>query len=191
MHARILCLGALASGDLSGYDIRKRFEEGPFRHFQDISFGSIYPALRQLTEEGLVREVEAPEESEARPDRKVFAITEAGLRALREAVNRDPAPDKFRSDMLFSLFFCEMIEPDRVERMILNRLAESRALLDYIETCEGIEHPGRAFVIGLGRVIHRAEVAFLEAQRQTLVDLLRRRAPAATTPEPATSDAAD
>ena len=54
MDVKILCLGVLSRGEASGYEIKKAFEEGPFSHFHQASFGSIYPALNALSAEGLV-----------------------------------------------------------------------------------------------------------------------------------------
>ena len=39
--------------DASGYEIKKFFE-GPFSHVYEASFGSIYPSLQKLTDDGLV-----------------------------------------------------------------------------------------------------------------------------------------
>jgi DNA-binding PadR family transcriptional regulator len=80
MDAKTLCLGVLAKGDASGYEIKKAFEEGPFAHIHPTSFGSIYPALAKLTDEGLVSCTELAQDK--RPDKKVYAMTESGRRAL-------------------------------------------------------------------------------------------------------------
>jgi hypothetical protein len=41
LDSKTLCLGALAAGFNTGYDIRKAFEDGPFQHYQSLSYGSI------------------------------------------------------------------------------------------------------------------------------------------------------
>ena len=66
----------LSTGEASGYEIKKEIEDGLFSHFIDASFGSIYPALTQLTAEGLLT-VRA-EEQTGKPDKKVYAITTKG-----------------------------------------------------------------------------------------------------------------
>ena len=76
MNIRTLCLGILSRGDATGYEIKKMAEEGLFSHFIEASFGSIYPALKKLEEEGLIRmKLEIQENA---PNRKVYTITEAG-----------------------------------------------------------------------------------------------------------------
>ena len=69
MDARTLCLGVIARGDETGYEIKKSFEEGPFAHIQAASFGSIYPALTKLSEDGLL--ACRDERQDTRPDKKV------------------------------------------------------------------------------------------------------------------------
>ena len=54
MDTKSICLAVLCQGDTTGYEIKKAFEEGPFSFFQDVSFGSIYPALTRALDEGLV-----------------------------------------------------------------------------------------------------------------------------------------
>src|SRR5262245_49640758 len=76
MDARVLCLGALHFGAASGYEIKKLFEEGDFRFFYETSFGSIYPALSKLVEDGLALVTEQAQDK--RPDKKVYSITEKG-----------------------------------------------------------------------------------------------------------------
>ncbi len=80
MDVRTICLGLLTRGDATGYEIKKRFEGDGFQHFVEASFGSIYPALNRLTDEGLVSVRE--EAQEKRPDRKVYSITAAGRTAF-------------------------------------------------------------------------------------------------------------
>ena len=76
MDVRTICLGILTRGDATGYEIKKLFEEDGYQHFVEASFGSIYPALSRLTEQGYVSVRE--ESQEKRPDRKVYVLTAAG-----------------------------------------------------------------------------------------------------------------
>ncbi|MEM7464992.1 MAG: PadR family transcriptional regulator, partial [Pseudomonadota bacterium] len=52
MNVRTLILAILNKQDASGYEIKKLSSEGRFSYFVDISFGSIYPTLARLEEEG-------------------------------------------------------------------------------------------------------------------------------------------
>ncbi|MEN8176388.1 MAG: PadR family transcriptional regulator, partial [Pseudomonadota bacterium] len=79
MHIKTLCLGALCFGDATGYDIKKLFEAA-FNHFHTASFGSIYPALSQLQDAGLV--THSVEPGDKHPDRKLFRVTDEGRDAF-------------------------------------------------------------------------------------------------------------
>ena len=80
MNVRTLCLGILSFAQMTGYDIRKLAAEGNFSHFCEANYGSIYPALSQLTKDGLV--VFTDEAIDGKPPRKIYSITEKGRRHL-------------------------------------------------------------------------------------------------------------
>lgn len=52
MNVKTVCLAILTQGETTGYEIRKRSTEGDFSFFLEASFGSIYPALSKLEEDG-------------------------------------------------------------------------------------------------------------------------------------------
>ena len=78
MDVKTLCLGVLTEGDKTGYEIKQRFEEA-FSHFFGAGFGSIYPALAELSRQGLVTCQSV--EQDKRPDKKVYSLTAAGQSA--------------------------------------------------------------------------------------------------------------
>lgn len=171
MDVKTLCLGVLNRGPHTGYEIRKQFETGPFAHFQDAGFGSIYPALRRLTEEGLVDCEEQPQDS--RPDKKVYRLTAAGRQALFDAVNRAPGPDKLRSDFNFVLFFADLLTPKQVDGLLADRVAHHQDVLNLLERCDLSALPaGEAFVTRYGIAIHRAAKEFFEQHQHELIGSL-------------------
>lgn len=97
MQTKTLCLGALSFKEGTGYDIKKLFEAA-FSHFQNASYGSIYPALRQLEADGLVTCRVQP--GDKHPDKKLFTLTQAGATRLAEELASTPATERIRSDFL-------------------------------------------------------------------------------------------
>ena len=170
MDVKTLCLGVLSRRDCSGYEIRKQFEEGPFAHFQDAGFGSIYPALRKLTEDQLVSC--RAEEQDSRPDKKVYAITQKGRQALFDAVNKQPGPDKLRSDFMFMLFFADLLAPAGVDEMMNERARLHRETLNRLEGCTRVLPSGERFVLNYGIALHRAALAYIEDHGHELVGAL-------------------
>lgn len=168
MDAKTLCLAVLARGDASGYEIKKTLEEAPFSHFQETSFGSIYPALTRLTDDGLASCREMPQEK--RPDKKVYSITTQGERALIAALTDGPAPDKFRSDFLFVLFHSHLLPAEHIARVIDERLAEYEERIVHMESCDlSATTPGRCFVHGYGLALYRAATEYLRQQRDQAI----------------------
>jgi DNA-binding PadR family transcriptional regulator len=74
-------LGLLHDNPSSGYALRKIFGATPMTAFSD-SPGAIYPALRRLAADGLIRGRQ--EKSSGLRRRQVFHLTAAGIRALKK-----------------------------------------------------------------------------------------------------------
>jgi len=169
MDVKTLCLGVLSRGEASGYEIKKAFEEGPFRHFHQASFGSIYPSLNALAAEGLVAVREQAQDK--RPDKKIYSLAPKGRNALLAALMAPPAPDAMRSDLLFILFFAQYLPAARVDQLITQRVAWYREMLAHMEGCGCDAHlaPGADFVRGMGIAVYRAAADYLESNRAGLL----------------------
>lgn len=167
MDVRTICLGLLTRADATGYEIKKQFEEDGFGHFAEASFGSIYPALSRLTEEGLVSVRE--ESQEKRPDRKVYSITEAGHTRFLEALNRPVHEDRNRSAFAFAMLFSHLLPRERVYALLELYIADKEARLARLNARMAEEQtPGEHFVNGLGRTIYAAMLDYLRAHRSGL-----------------------
>lgn len=101
-RSKYAILGILSQRDRSGYDIKKEIT-GSIDHFWHESFGQIYPTLKQLHEDGLVSKTTEPQYG--RPDRHVYAITEAGRDALLEWLRQPVELLPGRNELLLKLFF--------------------------------------------------------------------------------------
>lgn len=175
MDVRTLCLGVLTERAMSGYEIKKHFEDA-FRHFFAAGFGSIYPALAELARDGLVT-VESVEQ-EKRPDKKVYRITERGHAALLRQLDAAEPKHRIRSEFLVVLYFAHLLPPARVARMLDEMTAEwERMLTDEIDQCEsaaaqpGAEPltPGQRFALGYGRVMLSSAMAYVKRQHGPLL----------------------
>ena len=164
MDVRTICLGILTRGDATGYEIKKLFEDGGYQHFVEASFGSIYPALNRLTEEGLVS-VRA-EAQEKRPDRKVYSLTAAGREAVVHALLKPLPEDKHRSPFLFAMLFSHLLPQDYVLSMVDHYTQQSEEkLAQLVDADTGADTPGERFVIGYGRAVYVAMLNYLRSHR--------------------------
>jgi len=92
-------LGLLHEAPMHGYELRKRLGAvlGPFRA---LSYGTLYPSLRRLSERGWITESDRPDDT-ARPAsrraRIVYELTAAGTERFEHLV-RDAGPASWEDD---------------------------------------------------------------------------------------------
>lgn len=169
MDVRTLCLGILSLGDATGYEIKKLVAEGSFSFFSEASYGSIYPALTKLTEEGLVTCQQMAQDK--RPDKKVYRLTKKGEEALTSALARDPGPDKNRSEFLAALLFAEAVSPERVQDLIDDRIGHhSERIVALQQLLEDDMSAAARFVIEFGIAVQKAALGFLKENRHLLTE---------------------
>jgi PadR family transcriptional regulator, regulatory protein AphA len=167
MDVRTICLGLLTRGEATGYEIKKLFEEDGYQHFVEASFGSIYPALNRLTDEGLVSVRE--EAQKKRPDRKVYSITPAGRSAFLASLLKPLPEDRHRSPFVFAMLFSHLLPQERVSALLDNYIRQNEEKLTQIsEHPSANQTPGERFATGLGRAIYVALLDFLVAHRAEL-----------------------
>ena len=167
MNVRTLCLAILGCGDSTGYEIRKLSTEGHFSHFVDASYGSIYPALTRLEQEGLVT---AREETQpGKPARKVYSITEVGRAAFVDALSKPVQKDVFKSEFLLIAMYAELMDPDDLRRAIEGQIAYLQGELAIIEAAEkDVDLEGASWVADYGRVCLQQSLDYILESRAQL-----------------------
>lgn len=168
VDVKTLCLGILTLKDASGYDIRQYFEEGPFSHFAQAGYGSIYPALSTALKEDLV--TCRAEVQDGRPDKKIYSITPVGRTYLTQQLHRKPVADRFRSDYLVSFLFAGLLEPKHLESIYdeyLQTFTDNVELLSNLSD-KGVS-PGNAFVRELGIVLYGSIASHLAEHRERFI----------------------
>jgi DNA-binding PadR family transcriptional regulator len=170
MDVKTLCLGVLTEGDKSGYEIKRCFEEA-FSHFFVAGFGSIYPALAELSRRGLITGENV--EQEGRPDKKVYSLTSAGERLLIDELLITPPRHKVRSEFLVLMYFAHLLPSNRLAAIIDERIAEWELTVAEIDACaasdDGYTNPGMRFAAGYGRAVIGAALAYVRANKAGLV----------------------
>lgn len=167
MNVRTLCLGILWFGDTTGYEINKLAAEGRFCHFIEASYGSIYPALKRLTADGLVtcREVAEP----GKPSRRVYALTDDGRTALLDTLREGAGADIFKSEFLFLCLYAEALDSTDMARAVDSQIARLSAGLERLREChDKCDHAASRFAIGYGMALHEAALAYLRANAQAV-----------------------
>jgi len=149
MDVKTLCLGVLTERDLTGYEIKQHFEEA-FSYFFVAGYGSIYPALADLTERELVSCTSVLQEK--RPDKKVYSLTQKGRDALIEELMATPPKHKVRSEFLVLMVFAHLLPTAKVTEIAEEMLAQWECVLASIDNCMSEEDcsfsPGMRFADG-------------------------------------------
>lgn len=151
-------LGILRVAPMSGYEIRQRIEQY-LAFFWQESWGQIYPSLKKLYEEGLIRPLAPEEIEELRPDlneeskreRVIYCITPSGEKILDEWMAENPAEDIMRNELLFKFFVAQEKHMCALASMVANekvKQLKTQAVFEEIDTLmeEGCQDPFRTKV---------------------------------------------
>lgn len=107
MSVEFAILGALQFEALTGYEIKKIFQEATFMHWSGNN-NQVYKALLALQEKGYASsEVELQVQN---PSRKRYKTTAAGSQALKNWLKSEQEPPTFKKPILVQLFFARGIE---------------------------------------------------------------------------------
>jgi len=169
MDINNLCLGTLCLTEASGYEIKKMFEES-FSHFQAVSFGSIYPALARLSEQGLVSF--RKETQEKRPTKKVFSITPEGRQHFFNNLMQTEPAEQYRSDFMVLMMFAHMLPEERLEEIMQTQIglvtAELEILKGIISGCCQLT-PGMRFTLEYGIAANTAVLELMLRRHKPLL----------------------
>jgi DNA-binding PadR family transcriptional regulator len=125
-------LGLLAHGPLSGYDIKSTVDRST-RFFWAASYGQIYPELRRLEAEGLVRGEDSPNGGRGR---RVYELTDAGRRALEGWLLASATTIEYRDESLLRLFFADALPREQALELLEGR---KRGHEQYLEVLRVID----------------------------------------------------
>ena len=160
-------LGMIALGKRTGYDIKQLVDKST-RHFWAASYGQIYPELRRLEEQGLVRG--RPEPSGGRA-RTVYELTDAGHGALQTWLGSDDEPlYELRDEGMLKLFFSDIAPERQIANIRAMRLRQERKLaqLRAIEPRAKDGPPGPYLTLQLGMGSTQWVIDWCEATERRL-----------------------
>lgn len=127
-----IILGLIQNQNLSGYRIRKTFEDTALGNFGG-SPGTIYPALKRLEHNGLIfkKKLKQSKKSE-------YSITESGLTYLKDWLELSPSTDEIKKNpevlVLKFAFMDGLISP---QQQIEHLKHMKKGLSNYLNELEG------------------------------------------------------
>jgi DNA-binding PadR family transcriptional regulator len=179
MNLRAVLLGFLTRGDLTGYELKGAMDES-VGYFFGASYGSIYPALKSLEEEGLVRSTLVVQSD--RPNKKVYSLTSEGWAYFLEALKEPPAEDSFRSEFLMQLFFGRHQDLERLLALIEGYRIGLKNSLERLRETEGkvreVATPYELMCLRFGLTRYEATLSWLDSVEREVRAIANEEAPA-------------
>ncbi|MEV5296867.1 PadR family transcriptional regulator [Amycolatopsis methanolica] len=92
-------LGLLESGPCHGYELKRAYDER-FGHDRPLHYGQVYATLARLLRNGLV--TESGVEPGGGPERKSYAITDAGITDVEQWLSTPEKPEAYLQNTLYT-----------------------------------------------------------------------------------------
>jgi PadR family transcriptional regulator AphA len=171
-RSRFAILGALTVAPMSGYGLRQFFSQS-VSFFWRESFGQIYPILKELQREGLIR----PAARQPATSGTTYVITKAGRAELARWLDQPAELQPPRVELLLKLFFAREGSPASALRLIQDFRRNHREKLVVYEGLgrrlrnEHAANPNLPFwlmTISYGEHLTRAMLAWCDAAERKL-----------------------
>lgn len=141
MALRDAILAALLSGESSGYDLAKAFDVA-VANYWTATAQQLYRELDKLAAQGLVESRLV--EQQARPNKRLYSLTDLGRMTLQEFIAQDPKPTAIRDELLVQLEAMEERNVPEIRAHIAAKLAASQRKLAYYEKSREFLLAGRS-----------------------------------------------
>jgi len=167
-------LGILATGPLYGYQIKKICDVH-FSYFRPMYFSSIYPNLKKLKERGML--TQKVDLQDNRPDRKIYTVTEKGLREFHKWLHqRTLRPPIIHDEFSLKFLFSHELEAHEILELIDREMELIRSWREknkkkHKETALGYSSTTYARMLGeFYDEIHKATLGWLSRCQRQLVE---------------------
>jgi DNA-binding PadR family transcriptional regulator len=169
LHHAVLSL--LADGESYGYELKGAFERSVGPQWGALNIGHLYQVLDRLKRDGHVQVVRA-EPQPRRPDRLIYAITDAGRAELRQWLHTaSPPASGYRDDLYLKLVAAARVGHGELAGVIRREREAQLAELHALRELASREPDPLAALLTDGAALH------VEA-RLRLLDLAEQDTPA-------------
>jgi PadR family transcriptional regulator AphA len=162
-------LGLLSHGPRSGYDI-KAIVDRSTRFFWAASYGQIYPELRRLEDQGLIKGKDAPNGGRTR---RVYELTADGRKALVDWLLGNTVTIELRDESLLRLFFADALPHEQALMLLEGRKRGHEEYLEVLRAIDerpGTDPPFTDLVLRWGLAFNEWGVKWCEEQLRRLRD---------------------
>ncbi|WP_076186019.1 PadR family transcriptional regulator [Paenibacillus sp. FSL H8-0282] len=160
MNSQDVILGMLMKKSLTGYEIKQLLEE-IFSNFYSSSYGTIYPTLARMENEGLITKENIPQEG--KPNKNLLNITDKGRDSFNAYLLAPLEADSIKkSDFMMRLYFGEFVGYEKVIIWLKQAQEESQHKLDQLLAQYSLYkdemHPAQIICIQIGIEEYKAKL---------------------------------
>jgi DNA-binding PadR family transcriptional regulator len=120
-------LGMVYLGNRTGYEIKQLVDKSS-RFFWAASYGQIYPELKRLEEQGLLK---AKDDPRGGRNRREYSLTAAGEQAFRDWLASDEdLVLEARNEGLLKLFFADALDAEQVQALLSQKIEQHERIVE-------------------------------------------------------------
>ncbi len=166
-------LAILSFWPSTGYDIKAEFEHKAAGLYWGMSYGSIYPKLKKLEEEGLIYPIEEKEEGRKK---KQYELTPKGWKEFERWLSLPPAYPVVRDELLMKM---STWHEDMDDKVLIGHLQQRKEKTEeLLEFVDNWPTNGVSYVTDYGTLAIRYGKIRLEAELKWIeetIDILTNR----------------
>lgn len=162
---QFVILGLLSHEPMTGYEMKKRMDT-TMSLFWSGSYGSIYPTLQRLKDNG---SIESDEQAENGRDKIVYSITKLGREQLQQWLREPATKDELRYETLLKMFFgSEVGEDDTLKHIqafedkMTHMLPKLKSSVEILESDEEPAHEYYMLTALFGVKIYEASLEWCQ-----------------------------
>lgn len=160
-------LAILSFWPSTGYDIKAEFEHKAAGLYWGMSYGSIYPKLKKLEQEGFIYPIEQEKEGRRR---KQYELTPEGWKEFEKWLSQSPVYPIVRDELLMKMLtWHEDMNDEILIEHLLKRKETTEDLLDFVKNWPT---NGTSYIGKHGMLAIRYGEMRLEAERQWIEETI-------------------
>lgn len=146
----------------SGYELTKWLQIVG-QHCWSVEHSSVYPALRELEQDGLIQSERVP--GTRGPERSIYSLTEAGLEKLRTWVAQGSPRPSIKDEQILRVLCFDLLPREKALQQIREVRAEHQAQLDFFLARQAVlteQQLGPLLVTRRGVIAEQAYIAWCD-----------------------------
>ncbi|MBU2699839.1 DNA-binding PadR family transcriptional regulator [Sporomusaceae bacterium BoRhaA] len=168
MSVKLIILGLLMNGEKHPYEMQHIMKMRKMDKFVSFYKGSLYYAVEQLKDEGLI-EVSQVIKEEKRPDKTVYKITEAGKNEFQDLLMQQMSKEEQHYDPLYTaLVFARYGDSQKIAEVIKQKIKYAEKKIEVMEKALAEISPTTSRAV---QYIYRGLIETARAEKKWLQEL--------------------